>query len=236
MATTYNQLIEFFEEIATAHKQINSFGSGLREDTEANIKKQNTYSHLYVTPMADTVNEQTNTYRIQFIICDLVKADDSNFNEVLSDTNLIAKDIIKVFRYEKSNIDLLESPTLTPFKDTFADLTAGWICELNIDCDFPNNYCDIPSEVFGNDGSECAGVSIYNGSGEIIEIVPSGGSYVCLAAGMGFVRNSDNTYSDEVEAGDTLILPDTTYIVNINGVEQFNGALPSVANHTINIS
>lgn len=53
--------------------------------------------------------------------------------------------------------------------------------------------------------------------------------------GSATVRNSDNTYNVEVQAGDTLILPDDTFNVYVDGVLQDTLIIPSLAGADINI-
>jgi hypothetical protein len=49
------------------------------------------------------------------------------------------------------------------------------------------------------------------------------------------VTNSDESYVQTVASGDTLILPDTTYNVFVNGVLQNSIEVPTLKDETINI-
>lgn len=53
--------------------------------------------------------------------------------------------------------------------------------------------------------------------------------------GTAVVENSDASYTASVDAGDTLILPDTTIEVFVDGFSQGTTDVPSVSNNTINI-
>jgi hypothetical protein len=93
---TYNQLVAFFNSIANAHYFVKSFGNGW--DTEADLLKNNTYPYLHITPLSNSVEENTTTYRIGLIVCDLVKEDESK-------KHLVAL-------VEKTLVELTENRTL----------------------------------------------------------------------------------------------------------------------------
>lgn len=50
------------------------------------------------------------------------------------------------------------------------------------------------------------------------------------------VKNSDNSYNTTVLAGNTLVLPDTTFTINVNGVLNQTVTVPSIEANTINIT
>ena len=58
------------------------------------------------------------------------------------------------------------------------------------------------------------------------------GGGVCADA---TVENSDATYTDTVISGGTLVLPDTTYNIYVNGVLDQSFSVPTLKNETINI-
>jgi hypothetical protein len=237
---TYNQLVAFFNSIANAHYFIKSFGNGW--DTEADLAKNNTYPYLHITPLSNSVEENTTTYRIGLVVCDLVKEDDSNLNEVLSDTNQTIKDIVKILRNENNMFGILEAPTLNPFRDKYADLVAGWQVELSVEVNFNNGYCDIPSDAFGDVGAGCPDVTILDENGDVIDTIEAGGSYVCNTSGGGVcldsdVTNSNATYNATVASGGTLVLPNTTYDIYVNGVFNVSTTVVTLDNNeNININ
>lgn len=237
---TYNQLVAFFNSIANAHYFVKSFGNGW--DTEADLLKNNTYPYLHITPLSNSVEENTTTYRIGLIVCDLVKEDESNLNEVLSDTNLTIKDVVKILRNDNNMFGITDQPNMTPFRDKYADLVAGWQIELNVEVNFNNNYCDIPAVAFGDTGVGCSPVDILDENGDIIATIEAGGSYVCNTGGGGVcldanVTNSNATYNNTVASGGTLVLADTTYNIYVNGVLNTTTTLPTLDNsQNINIT
>jgi hypothetical protein len=54
--------------------------------------------------------------------------------------------------------------------------------------------------------------------------------------GSATVKNSDNSYSTTVASGGTLILPDTTINVYVNGILNTTIVRPSMVDRTINIT
>lgn len=52
----------------------------------------------------------------------------------------------------------------------------------------------------------------------------------------GIVRNTSDTYHEEVPAGDTLILADTLYQVYVNGILKGSGSLPAMEDNIINVT
>lgn len=53
--------------------------------------------------------------------------------------------------------------------------------------------------------------------------------------GTSTVENSDQSYQEEINCGDTLVLPDTNYNVRVNGVLNQSFAWPSLKDLTIEI-
>jgi hypothetical protein len=84
------------------------------------------------------------------------------------------------------------------FKDKNDDLGYSANCELS--------------------GNNCEPVIVKDGNGNIIDTIPSGGTYVDNTMGDAVtIQNSDNSYSDTTLCGTTFVLPDTTYNVYVDG-------------------
>jgi hypothetical protein len=49
------------------------------------------------------------------------------------------------------------------------------------------------------------------------------------------VTNSDQSYTETIDSGLVLVLPDTTINVNVDGVLQNSVEVPTLSNQTINI-
>lgn len=64
---------------------------------------------------------------------------------------------------------------------------------------------------------------------ELVNVVIGG------VGGNATVENSDQSYSEEVAAGDTLVLPDISYTINVNGVLNQSFSAPAIQDLQINI-
>ncbi len=157
---TYNNLIQLFTNIATAHKQLKSFGNGELWEINGDPKNSGVYPEAWLVPVNTIVRTQTIEYTVRLLVYDLVNKDESNENEVLSDTLQILSDITKVFRYESDNFNLLNDPTFEPFTERFDDEVTGWSAEFVIEVNFPSNDCDMPLNEFVMPGVVSGGFTI----------------------------------------------------------------------------
>jgi hypothetical protein len=71
--------------------------------------------------------------------------------------------------------------------------------------------------------------------------IPSGGSETIVVPDPGAcanstVENSNATYTDSVVSGGTLVLPDTTFDIYVNGVFNTTFDQPTLDTNTINIT
>lgn len=151
---TWNNIVKYFETIANEHDFIKGFGSGFSDDVEINLEKNENYQFLGIIPRQVAPKEQTNEITVGMFVCDLVKTDQRNEAEVLSDTLQTFNDILKIFRNEDLNITLKGEPTIEPFKEKYSDNVAGWMGDIVLEVNYASNYCDIPSGVFGTGGTE----------------------------------------------------------------------------------
>ena len=157
---THNNLIQLFENIATAHFQLKGFGKGNTTEIEGIPNKQ--YPYLWVVPVNTAVQLnssgefQTINHTFQIEVFDLVKKDRSNETEVLSDCQSILLDVIKILHNHNADFEVIGSPTLNPYVEKYGDDVTGWYVEVEIAVPFDSSYCDIPSDVFvipGTSGS-----------------------------------------------------------------------------------
>lgn len=147
---TYNNTIQLFDNIATAHKQINTFGTGELWEVNGIIKPELKGFILWVAPVNTTITDQTTIRTFTVLVMNIVKKDKSDEQEVLSDSEQILIDIIKIFRNEDEAYELVGDPTLFPFKEDFGDWLTGYRTDLVIQTDFNNNYCDLPIATFNS--------------------------------------------------------------------------------------
>jgi hypothetical protein len=142
---TLNQIVKKLETFANDHKQLSgNFLFGQFYDYVANKSEQYPAMIVYLQP--NQLSENTDTYTFQVTICDRLKKDDTNEIEVLSDTNLIAKDLITYFKNSPTERDVIinTSVTLNDFSDREDSETAGYFFDITFRQNFDYNYCDIP--------------------------------------------------------------------------------------------
>jgi hypothetical protein len=237
---TYNQVIKLLSDLASNHYQINSFGNGdLWETMESNQAAHKKFPLMWVSPISSTIDFPFNTIRLGIAVMDLVNTDESNENEVLSDTLLILQDFkaqLSDPTYSNTFITS-KSATLTPFTERFTARATGWAMELDIRIKWEGDRCAIPMSGAPVINNYCAPVTILDSMGGVITTVPSGGTYTdsntCNDA---TVENSDQTYQTTVASGATLVLADTTYNFKINGILQTTTVQPSMVDYTFNVS
>src|SRR4051812_5280330 len=86
---TLNQVKKVFEDIATNHKQINSFGYG--DVDQINISGNTVYPLMYVVLSNGNVNNKNLNIPYNILLMDI--QDNNNQNEIESDMLQIAMDV-----------------------------------------------------------------------------------------------------------------------------------------------
>lgn len=214
MKKTINQIRVELSNLSLAHAQINSFfwGDFLRAYKERELDYP--LSCCYY-PTAQLYTNQTEI-PITIIICDKIYKDWSNLNDVESDTLKICRDLFNVINMSQTwqLLGRVQSCTVTKFVERGGDEVAGHQMQINFRLRDKSGICDLP--IFGYDFDQdfttgCEPVLIFK-DGLLIDTVPSGGIYeyfsdVCLDA---TVENSDQSYTDTIASGGTLVLPDIT--------------------------
>ena len=149
---TINQLISVWKDIATRHYQINYFGVG--DSWEVGVDKASMHPVLWINPVTATMPSSDygyKTFEIDFEVrvFDLVNKDESNENEVLSDTIDILKDIIAEFKghpyYVNSQLNIIDDISFEAFTEEFDEEVSGWLCEISLMTPVLTTFCGIPS-------------------------------------------------------------------------------------------
>lgn len=210
---TLNQHITTFNNFANAHHQINSFGVGeLWELTEKNGDR--IYPIMWTVIDPSSVNENELVENYTFVFADLVRPDESNEQDVLSDQKQSALDFISFLRFSSSVSDdvvLVKTSSMTPFTEKFEDNLAGWIVTIQLKQSFFYNYCDAPVSGLSPADPVCRGVAIYN-NGVYEQTVVSGGRF-------DYVNGSTFTYDlyfDSVDTGQDVTVDGSNIIINLN--------------------
>lgn len=236
---TYNQVVQLLSDIATNHYQIHSFVDGdLWEVMESNQAAHKKFPLLWVRPLSANLEFPFETVRMGIAVMDLVNTDESNENEVLSDTLTILSDIKSILdtpSYANTFI-VSKSASLTPFTERFSAKVTGWAMELDVKIQWLGDRCAIPISSAPTVNNLCKPVLVYDQNGNLLATVPSGGTYTDSTVGAdATVRNTDSTYSVQVASGGTLVLADTTFNFYVNGVLDQTATVASMVNQTFNI-
>ena len=149
---TYNKILKVFADIASNHKQIKTFTKG---DIFEVDQKDVTFPHAHLITNPVQITQQELTYQFQLIVMDLVEPNESNEEEVLSDTLLMIQDFVSMFlngsasaaptmTIDSHEYRLNRSVSCQPFTERFDTDVSGWVATLNINVDFKANACEVP--------------------------------------------------------------------------------------------
>ena len=140
-----NQIVSILNSFATAHQQVNSFGSGQLEDFATSGVTE--YPAMWVDFEPSTVDEQTfqNVFRVY--IADRQDKGQFNLNKVLSDTQLISLDLLAYLKDPITyyNMVLQNGITITPFFESkFDDELVGVYFDVVLQMAWQEDRCQIP--------------------------------------------------------------------------------------------
>lgn len=140
---TLNQIEKALEQIATNHKQINTYGSGDIWDiaTSGDIN----YPLMWVSLEDSTIGNRTESLSFDIILMDIVKGGRVNEADALSDMLEVAKDVIAQLNnpsYQWSFAN--DSVTITNFTERFLDSVAGVTMKVKLDLPFSFDRCAMP--------------------------------------------------------------------------------------------
>ena len=182
---SYNQIVDAFEDISTAHYQVNTFGIGDVWEVATSGTVQ--YPMVWAVPQDGQLSNKVYNSNWTLIFMDLVHKDEHDENEVMSDMEQVALDYIAQLQKPEYGFDFkADGISFKRFTERFDDEVTGVAIDITIRVPFIFNRCAIPASVItvgdstgGSSGSSgtCADVSILNQLGTLIASVASGGSY-----------------------------------------------------------
>jgi hypothetical protein len=138
---TFNNIKDLFKSISVAHEQLKGFGFG--NEFEIN-GADNEYPLLWIIPLESITNQQTRVRKFFMLVVSVGKHDQSDRDEIWSDTEQVFDDVIKILRNESDDYELLNDVIKFPVSEKYSDWVTGWQAELEIETDLNSNYCDIP--------------------------------------------------------------------------------------------
>tara|TARA_R100001480_G_scaffold117936_1_gene117342 strand:+ start:240 stop:869 length:630 start_codon:yes stop_codon:yes gene_type:complete len=147
---SYNNVIDALKCVAITHSMVNNVSSGTTD--EVDIAANSVYPLVHIVPGNVTAGTNQLTFNFNVLCMDLVKVDERNEQQVLSDTMQILVDIIAQYKNGlllgvQQNEGVYGQAddrdyNLEPFTERFDNVVSGWNCSLSIVV--PNNYyaCD----------------------------------------------------------------------------------------------
>jgi hypothetical protein len=198
---TLRQVKNLFNNIATAHKEINDFGFGeiweIEEKTNKNIK----YPIMFVTPVQTEHQENVNDRTFTVLIFDMVRKDYDNQVNAWSSTEQILEDVIEILRKESDEYEVVGNPILIPFKEDFSDWATGYRADIVLRTNKTVTHCNIPADSFISPSASKYYVTIKDQNGNTVKTVKPGETYsVIVATGI----DSDLTATSTVIVIDNL--------------------------------
>lgn len=144
--TSYISLLSKIEAFCNAHLQIKKYGGEFREQMPNFATKDEKYPVVFVTPTSDTEALNTNQFTVDIYCVDLIQADRANLNSIISDCQLILKDMYVYYTNDNDvEIDVVGTASMTPLNNQDLDYVAGWVMSITFevasygDCAIPMN-------------------------------------------------------------------------------------------------
>jgi hypothetical protein len=141
---TLNQVLNLIETIANSHAQVNYYNFG--EDAEISASEQERYPLVWSDVKDSNIDSNTLYLTIELKVLDIVKTDNANEKDVLSDTLSIAQDIYSILTsYQYQDYFILELNTpLIPIREAMPDIVNGWTMTLSFQLMQDRNRCQVP--------------------------------------------------------------------------------------------
>ena len=144
--TSYISLLSKIEAFCNAHLQIKKYGGEFREQMPNFATKDEKYPVVFVTTTSDTEALNTNQFTVDIYCVDLIQADRANLNSIISDCQLILKDMYVYYTNDNDvEIDVVGTASMTPLNNQDLDYVAGWVMSITFevasygDCAIPMN-------------------------------------------------------------------------------------------------
>lgn len=149
MKVTYNNIITELQTFSSSHYQINEFNNGdLWEAIQHNQFADFNYPLLFVVDAGGSLEQGALNLSFDLFCMDLVHKDESNENEVKSDTLQILLDVVayleKLVDTKWYYLQIQKTGSLESFTERFDDELTGWKITITLKQPFTYNDCQIP--------------------------------------------------------------------------------------------
>jgi len=208
--TSYITLLSKIEQFCNAHLQIKKYGGEFREQMPNFSTKDEKYPVVFVEPVSDLEDLNTNQFSINVYCVDIIQKDRANLNTIVSDCQLILKDMYVYYINDMdAQLDVVGTSTMTPVNNFDSDYVAGWVMSITFEVS-TYGACEIPMNPI-----------------EPVEVI-------CEP---GYVENSNASYTNLAISGGLLILPDVRLVVYDEDGNVLSDAMyPSVQDQAITVT
>jgi len=196
--TSYITLLSKIEQFCNAHLQIKKYGGEFREQMPNFSTKNEKYPIVFVEPLSDLEDLNTNQFSINVYCVDIIQKDRANLNTILSDCQLILKDMYVYYTNDMdTQLDVVGTASMSPLNNYDLDYVAGWVMGITFEV---STYgpCEIPMEPIIPTPVECQDGTVENSDGSYTATVASGGLLVLPDVNLVVKDQDGNILSDEI--------------------------------------
>lgn len=240
--TSYITLLSKIEQFCNAHLQIKKYGGEFREQMPNFSTKDEKYPIVFVEPLSDLEDLNTNQFSINVYCVDIIQKDRANLNTILSDCQLILKDMYVYYTNDMdAQLDVVGTASMSPLNNYDSDYVAGWVMGITFEV---STYgpCEIPMNPITPTPVTCQDGNVENSDGSYTETVASGGLLVLSDVNILVKDQNGNILSDadypSVQDEEIIVnvppCADATYdLYNTVPTLLLSGTIPSGDNATI---
>jgi hypothetical protein len=143
------QIIKEFSDVAESFVELATFGYGFDFDINSQPQSQSYMCQLWIQPLTSQAifgrGTSAVSRRFRIYCYDLVRQDEKNQISVYNQTEGILLDYIRYFSYNSGKqYQIVNSPLLVPFKESFADDVSGYYAEIEIKTPDVSGFCFLP--------------------------------------------------------------------------------------------
>ena len=142
---SYINLLSLIESFADAHLQVRRFGSDFHEQIDGFATREDSFPVLYVTLSDSVIGENTTQHTLVIYCFDLLQQGRENVNYLVSDTELIMKDLFLWIRDsdDTDSVEVIGDATTLPMNNYLLDDAVGHSMTVTLALD-SFTHCDIP--------------------------------------------------------------------------------------------
>lgn len=149
---TFKDIVDIFQTACNAHAAVNTFYWGTLDKLDSTSQNVQ-YSYVFLRPMTSTGiltsdNGQSGTRSLSFELysLDVPKLTESDYLQVMSDTEIIIYDLISYFNLgAMQQTSMITLDTITPVNEAFNDRVYGWVANITYVEQAILDYCVYPT-------------------------------------------------------------------------------------------